>query len=68
MAFLVCGSTVSIAQLRHAGTMFRAGVQVVAVRCVPGDSPALRRVGDLSILTIGYLDDLRSSLARSRAA
>lgn len=68
VAFLVCGSTVSTAALRHAGTMFRAGVEVVAVRCLPEEAPGLRRVGDLSILTIGYLDDLRSSLARSRAA
>jgi uncharacterized protein (DUF58 family) len=68
IAFLVCGSTATTAQLRHAGTMFRAGTDVVAVRCVPGDAPSLRRVADMSILTIGFLDDLRSSLARSRAA
>jgi hypothetical protein len=68
VAFLVCGSTVTTAQLRHAGTMFRAGVDVVVVRCTAGASPSLRRVGELSILTIGYLDDLRSSLSRSRAA
>jgi uncharacterized protein (DUF58 family) len=68
IAFLVCGSTVTAAQLRHASTMFRQGVEVVAVRCTPGDSPSLRRLGDMSILTVGYLDDLRASLARSRAA
>jgi hypothetical protein len=48
--------------------MFRAGTEVIVVRCVPGDLPGLRRVADMSILTIGYLDDLRSSLARARAA
>ena len=68
IAFLVCGSAVTTAQLRHAATMFRAGTEVVAVRCLPEESPGLRRVGELSILTIGYLDDLRSCLARSRAA
>ncbi|MHA7987106.1 DUF58 domain-containing protein [Rathayibacter sp. CAU 1779] len=68
VAYLVCGSTVSSAHLRHAATMFHAGVEVVAVRCVPGDLPGLRRVGDVSILTIGYLDDLRSSLAKASAA
>lgn len=68
IAFLVCGSTVTAAQLRHASSMFRQGVEVVAVRCTPGDSPSLRKLGDMSILTVGYLDDLRSSLARSRAA
>jgi uncharacterized protein (DUF58 family) len=68
IAFLVCGSTATTAQLRRAGTMFRAGTEVIVVRCVPGDLPGLRRVADMSILTIGYLDDLRSSLARARAA
>lgn len=68
IAFLVCGSTASTAQLRHAATMFRPGVEVIVVRCVAGGSPSLRRVGDLTILTIGYLDDLRSSLVKSRAA
>ncbi|GAB3385707.1 DUF58 domain-containing protein [Humibacter soli] len=68
IAFLVCGSTVTTAHLRHASTMFRQGVEVVAVRCIAGDSPSLRRLGDVSILTVGYLDDLRASLARSRAA
>nr|WP_277348495.1 DUF58 domain-containing protein [Planctomonas sp. JC2975] len=68
VAYLVCGSTVTSAHLRHAATMFHAGVEVVAVRCVPGDLPGLRRVGDVSILTIGYLDDLRSSLAKASAA
>ncbi len=68
LAFLVCGSTVTAGQLRHAATMFGAGVEVVAVRCVPGQPPGLRRVGDAGILTVGCLDDLRSSMARSRAA
>lgn len=67
VAFLVCGSTVSATQLRRAATQFPVGVEVVAVACDPGTAPSLRRVGELSVLTVGFLDDLQKSLARSRA-
>ena len=67
IAFLVCGSTPAPAELRHAGTRFAAGVEVVAVVCDPGVAPSLTRVAELSVLTIGYLEDLQKALARSRA-
>ena len=67
VAFLVCGSPVNAAQLRHASAQFPSGVEVVAVVCDPGAVPRLGRVGELSVLTVGYLDDLQKSLARSRA-
>jgi Uncharacterized conserved protein (some members contain a von Willebrand factor type A (vWA) domain) len=67
IAFLVCGSTVGAARLRHASAQFPPGVEVVAIVCDPGAAPGLRRVGELSVLTIGYLDDLQKALARSRA-
>jgi len=65
VAFLVCGSLASKAQLRAASVHFPAGVDVIAVVCDPESVPGLRRIGDLSVLTIGYLDDLGRSLARS---
>jgi hypothetical protein len=68
IAFLVCGSAVTPAQLRHAATQFPLGVEVVAVICEPDAVPGLRQTAELSALTIGYLDDLQKSLARSRAA
>jgi uncharacterized protein (DUF58 family) len=68
VAFLVCGSGVSPQRLRAASTRFAAGVEVVAVVCDPERTPGLRRVAGLSVLTIGYLDDLRQALARSAAA
>lgn len=68
VAFLVCGSTVPTAQLRHAATMFPGGIAVILVRCVPSDPPRLRRVGEVNILTIGFLEDLRSSLANWKSA
>jgi uncharacterized protein (DUF58 family) len=68
VAFLVCGSLALPAELRAAATMFPLGVEVVAVVCDPEAVPGLRRVADLSVLTIGYLEDLQKSLARAAAA
>jgi uncharacterized protein (DUF58 family) len=68
VAFLVCGSTTSLAQLRAASSRFPIGVDVVAVVCDPEVVPSLRRVAELSVLTIGFLDDLQKSLARTAAA
>jgi uncharacterized protein (DUF58 family) len=68
VAFLVCGSGASASELRSASTKFPVGVEVVAIVCDPDSIPGLRRVAGLSVLTIGYLEDLQRSLARSAAA
>ncbi|MEO6201572.1 MAG: DUF58 domain-containing protein [Cryobacterium sp.] len=68
VAFVLCGSTVTLAQLRAASTRFPAGVEVVAVVCDPEAVPTLRRVAELSVLTIGFLEDLQKSLSRTAAA
>lgn len=68
VAFLVCGSGATASELRAASTKFPVGVEVVAVVCDPEMTPGLRRVSGLSVLTIGYLEDLQRSLARSAAA
>ncbi len=65
VAFLVCGSGATISALRTASTVFPAGVEVVAIVCDPDTVPGLRRVAGLSVFTIGYLEDLQKSLARS---
>jgi len=67
IAFLICGSTPSAAQLRAAAAHFPLGVDVVAIVCDEGAVPSLRRVADLSVLTIGYLEDLQRSLAKRLA-
>ena len=67
VAFLVCGSTVTPQELRAASTKFPVDVEVVAVVCDPEHQPGLRRVAGLSVLTVGYLDDLQKALARSAA-
>lgn len=65
VAFLVCGSTVTPQELRAASTKFPLDVEVVAVVCDPEHQPGLRRVAGLSVLTVGYLEDLSKALARS---
>ena len=68
VAFLICGSLVTPQDLRAASTQFPPGVDVIAVVCDPESTPGLRRVSGLSVLTIGYLEDLQKSLARTVAA
>jgi uncharacterized protein (DUF58 family) len=68
VAFVICGTGASNSELRAAATMFPLDVEVVAVVCDPGATPGLRRAAGLSVLTIGYLDDLAKSLTRSAAA
>jgi uncharacterized protein (DUF58 family) len=68
IAFLICGSTVTAAQLRAASLHFPLGVDVVAVVCDAGAVPTLRRVTELNVLTIGFLEDLQKSLAKRMAA
>ena len=67
VAFLICGSGATPAELRASSASFPLDVAVVAVVCDPDAVPGFRRVAGLSVLTIGYLDDLRIALARSAA-
>ncbi|AMM21044.1 hypothetical protein AX769_13990 [Frondihabitans sp. PAMC 28766] len=68
LVFLVCGSAPSLRDLRSWSLRFPPGVEIVAVVCRPGAVPGLRRLGELSVLEIGYLDDLRRALAKAAAA
>ncbi len=67
VAFLLCGSLTTVAELRAAANAFPLDVAVVAVVCDPDAVPGMRQIGGLSALTIGYLEDLRIALARSAA-
>jgi uncharacterized protein (DUF58 family) len=64
VAFLVVGSTTRITDLRAAAASFPPGVEAVAIVCDPETVPGMRRVADLTVLTVGYLDDLKQSLAK----
>lgn len=66
VAFLVCGSGATATSLRAASAKFPVGVEVLAVVCDPESIPGLRQVPGLSVLTIGYLEDLNRSLLGAR--
>jgi uncharacterized protein (DUF58 family) len=66
LAFLICGSATSPSELRAASTKFPVGVEVIAVVCDPETIPGLRQVAGLSVLTIGYLDELNRALSGAR--
>jgi hypothetical protein len=65
VAFLVVGSTTRITELRAAASAFPPGVESVAIVCDPESIPGMRRVADLTVLTVGYLEDLQKSLAKA---
>lgn len=64
IAFLVTGSVLPVARLRAAAFAFPQTVSTVVVRAVPGAEPTMRTVGDLTVITIGELHDLKHLMAR----
>ena len=66
LAFIICGSGTTSTELRAASTKFPVGVEVIAVVCDPETNPGLRQVAGLSVLTIGFLEDLNRSLMGAR--
>jgi uncharacterized protein (DUF58 family) len=64
IAFLVCGSTLTPAQLQSAALAFGTEVAVVALVCAPTAEPGIRRLGSMTVVSIGLLDDLRQLLAK----
>lgn len=68
VGFLVCGSTVTAHQIQSAALAFPADVGVAAIVCNPEAEPGYRRLGEISVVSIGLLDDLRHILGRGAAA
>ncbi|WGD37988.1 DUF58 domain-containing protein [Lysinibacter sp. HNR] len=68
VAFMVCGSIPTAAQIRAASLAFPVDTEVVVVVCNPGIVPSVRRVSGLTVLTVGYLDDLARSLGKLAAS
>ena len=67
IAFLVTGAAVDSKTLHSASVAFPAGVEVVVVSCAPEASPVTRRMGRLTVATIGRLDDLQQLLGKRMA-
>lgn len=66
IAFLICGSVPTPAQIRQAGTGLPLGARVVVVRAVPGVAPTVRRIAGIVVVTVGSLDTLGITLRRVR--
>ena len=66
IVFLLCGSRPTPAQIRHAGAALPVGVRVVAVRAFPGMAPSVRRISGTTVVTVGSLDKLTSTLRKAR--
>ena len=64
IAFLVCGSAPTPSQLQSAALAFGSEVAVVALVCAPTAAPGIRRLGSMTVISIGLLEDLRQLLAR----
>lgn len=65
IVFVVCGSSVDRTRLRELPLRFESVVQLVAIVADPTARPSLRRLGDIRVLTIPVLEDLRMMLLRS---
>jgi uncharacterized protein (DUF58 family) len=64
IAVLVCGSSVDAARLRLACARLPYGARVLAVQVSTGAAPAMRRIGDASVVTVGTLDELPVALRK----
>lgn len=64
IAAIVVGSQTSATQLRAASVRLPVEVRVVALRCELGAELSRRAIADLTVLTIGDLDDLPAAMRR----
>lgn len=63
IAFIV-GSRVTPTELRAASARVPAGVQVMAIQCVPGATLGRHSIAELGVLTLGRLGDLPLALKK----
>jgi len=64
IAVLICGSAVDPARLRLACARLPYGARVLAVRAAVDERPAMRRIGEASVVTVGRLDELPAALKK----
>jgi len=64
IAFVVVGSRVPLARVRHAALAFPVDTAVAAVVCDERAHPRMQSIAGLTVLTIGTLDDLSGLLVR----
>ncbi|MFC5728214.1 MULTISPECIES: DUF58 domain-containing protein [Nocardioides] len=64
---LCVGSEVTVTELRRARQHLPVDTRVIAARCVIGQEPSLRWLGDLAVATIGRLEELGVAVRRVAA-
>jgi hypothetical protein len=67
VVFFVVGSHVTATQLRTCAASVPPGVRSLAVRVQPGAAPSRANIADLTVLTVGDLDDLAIVLRKAAA-
>ncbi|MFJ5955628.1 DUF58 domain-containing protein [Paenarthrobacter sp. NPDC092416] len=67
VVFFVVGSHVTATQLRSAAASVPPGVRSLAVRVQSGAAPSRANIADLTVLTVGDLDDLALVLRKAAA-
>lgn len=67
VVFLVVGEKVTPAQLRTAAAAIPAGVRAFAIRCHTGAKAARANIAELTVLTLGELEDLPAVLRKAVA-
>ena len=66
VAILLCGPNPTPAEIREAGACLPVGVRVIAIRAVLGAATSLRRISDVTVITVGSLDALPRALRAAR--
>ncbi|MBM7848074.1 DUF58 domain-containing protein [Arthrobacter roseus] len=67
VVFFVLGPQVTPRQLRSAAASVPPGIRCIAVRCKSGQEPARASIGDLTVVSLGELDDLALVLRKAAA-
>ncbi|WP_285726610.1 DUF58 domain-containing protein [Psychromicrobium xiongbiense] len=67
VVFIVVGTHVTAAQLRAASAAIAPGIRCFAIRCSLGEQPRRNNIADLTVLTVGDLNDLGSILRKAIA-
>ena len=67
IAIVVCGSAVSAHQIRAAGAVLPSGVRALAIQCRMGAEMRAHRLGAVTVLELGRLEDLPRGFRRLKA-
>jgi hypothetical protein len=66
VAILLCGPNPTPAEIREAGACLPVGVRVIAIRAVLGAATTLRRISEVTVVTVGTLESLPGALRAAR--